>query len=332
MKGRGFLKRIFVCRLSTLTALLISANISLVAQQQPLATPGAQQNSSGGAAMHSRPMRVDVDLALVNVTVTDIHNHPIVGLQQDSFRVFEDDIEQEVIHFSSEDVPISVGLILDVSGSMGDKLSYLRDAAVQFLKSANPRDEFFTVRFAGRAELSDFFQNAENVEVHAPISPAKGRTALLDAVYLGLSQMRNAHYARRALLIISDGADNHSRYTKADINRLLRECDCQVYAIGIFEPIWLRGRTLEELEGPSLLGELTEVTGGRVFAVTQGDKLPDIATRIGVLLRNQYVLGYRPGNKDHDNHWRKIKVKLRTPKGFPPLTVLAKRGYYASAM
>ena len=313
--------------------LLTTVNVNLAAQQLPLATSGTEQNSPSQAVIQSRPMRVDVELALVNVTVTDVHNHPIIGLHQDSFRLFEDNIEQEMIYFSSEDVPVSLGLILDVSGSMADKLNKVRDAAVQFLKSANPRDEFFAVLFADHAELaSDFFQNADNLEGHARIPPAKGGTALLDAVYLGLQQMRNARYARRVLLIISDGADNHSRYSRSDIKRFLKECDCQVYAIGVFEPIWLRGRTPEELDGPSLLADLTEVTGGRVFPVTRQHELPDIAAKIGMMLRNQYVLGYRPGNKAHDLHWRKIKVKLRPPKGLPPLTVSAKRGYYAAAM
>ena len=332
VKGRRFLKQLFACSLPALTTLLTTVNLNVVAQQRPLATPDAERNSPSRAAVHGRPIRVEVDLTLVNVTVTDIHKHAVVGLQQDSFRVFEDNIEQEVIYFSTEDIPISLGLILDVSGSMKNKLSYIRDAAVQFLKSANPRDEFFVVRFADRPELSDSFQNAQTIEMNATISPAKGRTSLLDAIYLGLSQMQNAKYTRRVLLIVSDGADNHSRYSRADIKRLLRECDCQVYAIGVFEPIWVRGRTLEELDGPSLLAGLTEVTGGRVFSVTRPDTLPDIAAKIGVILRNEYLLGYRPGNKAHDNHWRKIKIKLRPPKGSPPLTVSAKRGYYPSAM
>jgi len=141
--------------------------------------------------------------------------------------------------------------------------------------------------------------------------------------------MRGAHNGKRALLIISDGGDNHSRYNESDVKRLVREADTQLYAIGIYDPLGDRNRSPEELYGPSLLSDITDMTGGRVFAVERLEDLPDIATKIGMELRNQYVLGYHPSNKAHDARWRKIKVKLRTPKGLPPLTVYAKTGYYA---
>jgi Ca-activated chloride channel homolog len=157
----------------------------------------------------------------------------------------------------------------------------------------------------------------------------KGRTALLDAVFLGLSQMRAAQNGKRALLIISDGGDNNSRYNEKDIKRLVREADTQLYSIGIFDPFEYRSRTPEELNGPSLLNEMTELTGGRAFTVENLNDLPDIAAKVGMELRNQYILGYHPSHKAHDARWRKIKIKLRTPKGLPPLTAFAKTGYYA---
>jgi Ca-activated chloride channel family protein len=275
-------------------------------------------------------LHFDVDLALVNVTVTDPYNRLVTGLDPDNFRVFEDNIEQEVVNFSAEDVPISIGVIFDYSGSMSNKVSKAREAAVQFFKTANPQDEFFLVSFNERAELTSSFTNSvEDLQSRMMLTAPKGRTALLDAIYLGLSQMRGAHNAKRALLILSDGGDNHSRYNESDIKRLVKEADTQLYAIGIFDPLGYRNRTPEELGGPSLLTELTEMTGGRVFAVEKLDELPDIATKIGMELRNQYVLGYRPSNKAHDARWRKLKIKLRAPKGLPPLSVFSKTGYYA---
>ncbi len=275
-------------------------------------------------------IRTDVDLALVNVTVTDPYNRLVTGLESDNFRVFEDNVEQEVVTFSSEDVPISIGVIFDFSGSMANKVGKAREAAVQFFKTANPADEFFMVSFNERAELTSAFTNSvEDLQSRMMLASAKGRTALLDAIYLGLSQMRGAHNAKRALLILSDGGDNHSRYNESDIKRLVREADTQLYAIGIFDPLGYRNRTPEELNGPSLLSEITEMTGGRVFAVEKLDELPDIASKIGMELRNQYVLGYKPSNRAHDARWRKIKIKLRAPKGLPPLNVYAKTGYYA---
>jgi len=272
----------------------------------------------------------DVDLALVNVTVTDPYNRLVTGLETDNFRVFEDNIEQEVVTFSAEDVPISIGVIFDFSGSMSNKVGKAREAALQFFKTANPQDEFFLVSFNERAELTSSFTNSvEDLQSRMMLTAPKGRTALLDAIYLGLSQMRGAHNAKRALLILSDGGDNHSRYNESDIKRLVKEADTQLYAIGIFDPLGFRNRTPEELGGPSLLSEVTEMTGGRVFAVEKLDELPDIASKIGMELRNQYVLGYRPSNKAHDARWRKLKIKLRAPKGLPPLSVFSKTGYYA---
>lgn len=203
---------------------------------------------------------------------------------------------------------------------------------MQFFKSANPEDEFLLVTVSEHAQLSRGFTTSIEELGNSLLSrSAKGRTALLDAVYLGVSEMRNAHNAKRALLIISDGGDNNSRYNERDIRKLIREANTQLYTIGIFDPVGFRSRTPEELHGPSLLSELTELTGGRAFEVANASELTDIAAKVGMELRNQYILGYHPSNKAHDARWRKIKVKLRTPKGLPPLTVHAKPGYYAPA-
>jgi Ca-activated chloride channel family protein len=289
-----------------------------------------RKDSAGRPIKPGRLIQLDVDLALLNVTVTDPYNRLVTGLEPDNFRVYEDNIEQEVITFSAEDVPISIGVIFDFSGSMSNKVGKAREAAVQFFKTANPQDEFFLVSFNERAELSSSFTNSvEDLQSRMMLTAPKGRTALLDALYLGLSQMRGAHNAKRALLILSDGGDNHSRYNESDIKRLVKEADTQLYAIGIFDPIGSRNRSPEELNGPSLLSEVTEMTGGRVFNVERLEDLPDIASKIGMELRNQYVLGYRPSNKAHDARWRKVKIKLRAPKGLPPLSVYSKTGYYA---
>jgi len=278
----------------------------------------------------SQGLHIDVDLALVNVVVTDPNDRLVSGLDPDNFRVFEDNVEQEIVAFSSEDVPISIGVIFDCSGSMSNKIGKAREAAVDFLKTANPQDEFFLVSFNERAELtSDYTDRVEDLQGRMMLTAPGGRTALLDAIYLGLSQMRGARNAKRALLIISDGGDNHSRYNEGDIKRLVKEANTQLYAMGIFDSLGDRSRTVEELNGPSLLTEITTMTGGRVFAVENPSELPDIATKIGIELRNQYVLGYRPSNKAHDGRWRKIKIKLRPPRGLPPLSVYSKTGYYA---
>jgi Ca-activated chloride channel family protein len=275
-------------------------------------------------------IKVDVDLALVNVTVTDPFDRLVTGLEKEDFHVYEDGVEQEIVNFSSEDVPISIGVIFDMSGSMSDKVDKAREAALQFFQTANPLDEFFLVSFNDRAELtSPFTSSVDELQSRMMFTAARGRTALLDAIYLGLSEMRGARNAKRALLIISDGGDNHSRYNESDIKSFLKEADCQLYAVGIFDPLDIRGRTTEEMEGPSLLNELTEMSGGRVFPVENPNELADIAAKIGMELRNQYVVAYRPSNANRDGSWRKIKVKLTPPRGLPPLSVYAKTGYFA---
>jgi Ca-activated chloride channel homolog len=272
---------------------------------------------------------MDVSLVLVNMTVTDPNDRLVTGLEKGNFRVFEDGREQEIVTFSSEDVPISIGVIFDMSGSMADKIGKARQAAVQFLRTANPRDEFFMVSFNDRAELtSRFTQSVEELQNRMLFTPAKGQTALLDAIYLGLSQMRSASNGKRALLIISDGGDNHSRYNERDIRNFMKEADCQLYVMGVFDINDMQ-RTDEERYGPTLLSELAEMTGGRVFPVSDLNDLPDIASKIGVELRNQYVLGYKPSDAKRSGGWRKIKVKLVPPKGLPPLSVYAKTGYRA---
>src|SRR6201987_4862698 len=284
------------------------------------------QSSREPAQNSSKPIQMDVSLVLVNMTVTDPNDRLVTGLGKENFRVFEDGTQQEIANFSSEDVPISIGLIFDMSGSMSDKLEKARQAAVQFLKTANPRDEFFLVSFNDYARLaSDFTSSVEELQNRMLVTAAKGQTALLDGIYLGLSQMRSARNGKRALLIISDGGDNHSRYNESDIRKFLKEADCQLYAIGVFDSNDL-GRTIEEGYGPTLLSELAETSGGRVFPVSTLNDLPDIATKIGEELRNQYLLAYRPSDAKRSGMWRKIKVKLVPPKGLPPLSVSAKTG------
>jgi Ca-activated chloride channel family protein len=311
---------------SALAACVLVAAAALAHKQGPIKpsiVPPTQQVKPGEG------IKVDVNLTLVNVTVTDPLNRLVTGLEKEHFRVFEDGVEQEVLSLSSEDVPVSIGLVFDMSGSMSDKVEKAREAAVQFMRTANPLDQFFLVSFNDRAELtSGFTSSVDELQNRMMFTASRGRTALLDAIYLGLSQMRGAHNGKRALLIISDGGDNHSRYNESDVKNYLKEADCQLYAIGIFDPIGIRSRTPEELEGPSLLSEMTEMTGGRVFPVGNLGELPDIAAKIGMELRNQYVLGYKSSNARHNGTWRKIKVKLRPPKGLPPLNVYAKTGYY----
>jgi Ca-activated chloride channel homolog len=276
---------------------------------------------------HTKPYKSDVDLVLVPVTITDPMNRLVTGLDRENFQLFEGKEAQEIRHFSSEDAPVSLGVIFDMSGSMSSKIERAREAVVEFFKTANPQDEFFMITFADKPEeISDFTQSVEDIQGKLVYTIPKGRTALLDAIYLGVSKMRQAKYPKKSLLIISDGGDNHSRYTEGEIKSLVKEADILIYAIGIYDHSF---PTDEERLGPQLLSDLTELTGGRAFTIDNPNDLADVATKIGIELRNQYVLGYRPKNPVRDGKWRKIKVKLNPPKGLPPLRVYAKTGYYA---
>lgn len=282
------------------------------------------------AAEREPAIRVETQLVLINVTVTDPMNRFVTGLDKEHFQLFEDKAKQEITQFSSEDAPLSVGLVFDNSGSMGSKLSKSRQAASQLFKTANPEDEFFLISFNDRPELLvPFTTNTEEIQNRLTFTQAKGRTALLDAVYLAMNTMKKARNPRKAIIVLSDGGDNSSRYTESEIKNAVREADVQVYAIGIFESMGGRGRTAEEMAGPGLLNEMAESTGGRHFPVENVNELPDIAAKIGIELRNQYVLGYTPSNTTRDGKYRKVLVKLKQPRGLPPLKAFFRLGYYA---
>jgi Ca-activated chloride channel homolog len=269
-------------------------------------------------------------LVLVPATVTDGSNRFLLGLQKKDFHLFEDGVEQKISQFASEDAPLSVGLVFDISGSMGFKLQKSRDAALQFLKTLNAQDEAFLVEFGDKAELTQEFTNKpEDIAGKLQVLQPGGLTAMLDAAELALHEMKKAKNPRKALVVISDGGDNNSKYTASEIESLVREADVQIYAMGVFEPDFFPGLSQEEISGPKLLAEITQQTGGRVFAASDPGDLPSVATRIGVELRNQYVLAYTPANAAKDGKYRKVEVKIDGPSGISNLKVRWRLGYYA---
>lgn len=302
-----------------------SEDVHIKPRIQPQPAPEPEGDPS--LRTHTKPYKVDVNLVLVPVTITDPMNRLVTGLDRDNFNLFEGKDRQEIRTFSSEDAPVSLGVIFDMSGSMGSKIERAREAVIEFFKTANPQDEFFMITFADKPEeIADFTSSVDDIQGKLLYTIPKGRTALLDAIYLGVTKMRQAKYPKKALLIISDGGDNHSRYTEGEIRSMVKEADVLMYAIGIYDHYF---PTEEERLGPALLADVTELTGGRAFTIDNPNDLADVSTKIGIELRNQYVLGYRPNNPVHDGKWRKIKVKLIPPKGLPPLRVYAKTGYYA---
>lgn len=295
--------------------------------QKPL-IEGAGNVAAEATSHRDSRLRIDVNLVQVPVTVTDPMNRLVTGLEKENFQLFDNNIGQSIKYFSSEDAPLTIGIIFDLSGSMSSKFVRARKALTEFLRTSNPQDEFFVVGFNDRpAIIVDYTSDPDDVEARMVMLKPENRTALIDAVYLGVDHLRQAKYERKALLIISDGGDNRSRYTEGELRRVVRESDVQIYSIGIFDNY---APTTEEQLGPTLLTEICEMTGGRLFNVggDVGD-LQDIATRISAELRNQYVIGYSPSDARHDGNWRKLRVKLLPPPGLPPLTVHFRQGYYA---
>jgi len=295
---------------------LLATAVAADSQQRPVAT-----------------YRAHTDLVLIPVTVSDTLNRFVLGLQKEDFQLFEDGVEQNLAVFSGEDAPLSVGVLFDESGSMAYKLGTSRDAVAQLLTALDREDEVFLVEFADVAKVSiGFTDHTDDIRSALKDVKASGLTAMLDAIDAGLLQMKKAKNSRKAMVIVSDGGDNRSHYTAAQIEALVRAADVQVYAMGVFEPVFSFGLTPEEISGPRLLSEIAAQTGGLAFAAALPDDLPSVATRIAVELRNQYVLGYYPKNKARDGKYRNVKVQVSQPAGLgSPLKLHWRIGYYAPA-
>ncbi|HTA41465.1 MAG TPA: VWA domain-containing protein [Bryobacteraceae bacterium] len=273
---------------------------------------------------------VDTTLVVIPVTVTDPSNRFVLGLEKDDFTLFEDSVQQKIVHFSGEDAPLSVGILIDTSGSMGLKMDTSHRAVSEFLKTMNPQDEAFLIQFSDKAEvLQEFTSDMRQIENKLNSMQSGGLTALLDSIELGVREMKKAKNPRKALVMVSDGGDNASRYKANDIRDIVREADTQIFAFGVFDPVILPGLSTELVTGPKLLGEIADQTGGRAYGASQFSQLPGIAEKIAIELRNQYVLGYYPMNSERDGNYRKVEIKLRQPPGLPALKARWRLGYYA---
>jgi VWFA-related protein len=288
--------------------------------------------ATGSADRAAGNMRVDSNLVLIPVVVTDEADRPVTGLEREHFRLLDDRAEQVISHFTSEDIPVSIGIVFDASGSMGVKLKKAQAAVMQFLRTANPADEFSLVQVNDRAQLMQgFTDRIQDIQNRLLFIGSKGRTALLDAIILAMNEMHHAKHARKAILIISDGGDNNSRYNTKEVKARLREANVQVYSIGIMEPFGMRSRSPEEMEGAALLSSIAQQTGGQLFEVGDPEVLPSIAVRVGASLRNQYLLGYVPTTDMRNGKYHRVQVKVVRAKGSPPLRLSFRSGYFAPA-
>ena len=293
--------------------------------------PRAKVERTDRGSKQSAPgrLRVDVEMVLVPVTVTDVKNHPVVDLTRYNFKLFEGGSEEKIQYFGTEDAPLSVGILVDLSSSMANKIDGVREAASEFFDNANPADDYFVITFADKPKvIADTTQSFADIHAALAAAKPKGNTALADAVYMGLAKLGHAKYSRKALLIVSDGGDNNSRHSLRQIKNLARESDAEIYAIDVCDaPTLLLTKKLEERFGRQWLTEVTESTGGRTIALDNPAGIPDAAARASRELRNQYILGYRPSRAIEDHKWRKIKVKVARSEDFLPLQVYYRTGY-----
>ncbi len=273
-------------------------------------------------------LKLSTDLVTFTVTVTDPYNRLVTGLDRQHFEIFEDKIKQSIEFFNDDDVPVSMGIIFDVSGSMKGKVDRARDALKAFVQTSHNDDDFFLVGFNQRANLIAEFTDGDTLTNKLTLVDPRGQTALYDASYLGIEKVKQGRHNKRAILLVSDGQDNSSRYTYGELRKLLKEAGVQIYCIGIVELGGGAGGTLD-LQGQAILEEISQVTGGKAFFPRSAAELEDATTRIALELRHQYSIGYTPTNVRRDGQWHKIKVQVKPPRGLPSLKVQHKEGYYS---
>jgi Ca-activated chloride channel homolog len=290
----------------------------------------ARKRPAGGLSEAAAPptvnLRVDSNLVLVPAVVYNSERGPVTGLEKGNFRLYEDDVEQTITSLSLEDQPLTIGLLFDTSGSMVRKLWLARRAASEFFAIANPEDDYFLIEFGDGPKLSvPLTQNVGEIQNRLLFTRSRGQTALIDAVVLALNELKKSKKSMKALLVVSDGGDNNSRYSEVELRHLVRESDALIYGVGVYG----NPSAPEEVRGPGLLRQIATQTGGRAFEANAFE-LPDIAVKIGIELRSRYILGYKPTNAQRDGRYRSIQVKVIPPRGFRSLRVSWRHGYYAA--
>lgn len=294
--------------------------------QTPTPTPPPVSSEEG----IENPISVKTDLVTLTLTVTDLYGRYVSGLDKKAFSILDNNEEQDITFFSDSDAPISIGILFDVSGSMNkEKIVKSRRALEKFINTSHPSDEYFLIAFNNRAQLLlDRTRDGEKVLDKLTLVEPKNNTALYDACYLGVERVTRGTRQKKALLIISDGQDNSSRYNFGEVRRLLKESDVTVYAVGILDA--RDAGSAEGMQGQAFLDELTSVTGGKSFYPQTDVELDEIFERIALELRHQYSIGYTPKDFAPDGKWHKVKTKVKPPRGLPRLTVRGREGYYAT--
>lgn len=299
------------------TAAIATVAVALVAQ-----APSIESRQKAKAAPLQRPdVRIDSSLVLIPVSVSDPLGRPVAGLEKKHFRILDNKEAQTITTFSMDDGPVALGLVFDTSSSMSRNLAAARRAAALFVGMANPGDQFLLVEFDSTPRMTvPLTEDLAHIKYELTFNQSRGSTAMIDGVYMAMNEIKKSKAERKALILVSDGDDNSSRYSPGELKTVLQESEVLIYSVGMFgdDP---------SATNPGLMRGISEETGGRMFVANSG--LPDIAAKISVDLRNRYLVGYNPTNPARDGLYHKVEVEMTPPRGLGKLKWYWRRGYYA---
>ncbi|MGD0962820.1 MAG: VWA domain-containing protein [Candidatus Acidiferrales bacterium] len=289
--------------------------------------PPGQQSSQGSSSI-----KASVDLVVLHVTIADEAGQFVGDLKKGDFKVFENKIEQNISVFSREDVPVTMGLVIDNSGSMREKREQVNAAAMTFVKTSNPQDEAFVVNFNDEYYLDtdgDFTSDPKDMDNALSRIDTRGSTALYDAVIGSLEHLKKGHKDKHVLLVITDGDDDASRKTLADTMKEAEQSNAAIYTIGVFSQDDRKNDKKMVRRSTKELKELAEVTGGMSYFPETLDEVTPVCEQVARDIRNQYTIGYYPTNAEKDGTFRPVLVQLLSSEGHGKLSVRTRTGYYA---
>jgi Ca-activated chloride channel family protein len=303
------------------TAMTVVLSATLLAQPNTRSTKAALPQPEAAQEAH---LTVKTEVVSLAVSVTDQQGRFLPGLAKEDFRVVDDRVSQEISYFSDTDAPATVGIVFDVSGSMSaGKIAHAREALAQFIQTSHPDDEYFLIGFSNQAEiLLDHTSDSEALLRKVSALRPQGDTVLYDGVRLALHQVAQGNHTKRALIVISDGEDNHSRTTFNQLRRQLQEANVTVWTV-------LIGPLPPRSNGGAVMDKLASVSGGKAFFPRNAEKMGEDFAQIALELRRQYSIGYTPSNLVADGRWHRVKVEVEPFAAAARVVVRTRQGYYA---
>ena len=302
----------FLCLLMLICLALLHAQTNT-----PSSSTQQKQNEIPSPQKKEEKFVIKTNMVSVTVTVSDQNRRFVTGLEKKDFEVYDDKVKQDIALFSTQDSPLTLGIVYDVSGSMNPLSTQSFHALKGLFEYSHPDDEYFVISFSNRSKLiQDFTSVPENIINKAVFIKPKGGTALFDGIYMALEKVKQGRHEKKALLIISDGEENSSRYSFKELRNSLRETDAQLYAIGLGQ-------------GGSL-PHITETSGGLTFFPAEYGEVADIYARIALMLRNQYVIGFYPTDDSGAKRRHKLKINVKVPKQLGKISTFYRNGYEPS--